>query len=71
MISYQHPGGEPGRLLVTLLDPDEYPAQELIDLYHARWEIEIAYDEVTTHLLERKECLRSKKPEGVEQGVWG
>ena len=69
--SYQHPGGEPGQLFVTVPDPHLYPAHELIALYHSRWEIELGYDEVKTHLLERKECLRSKKLEGVEQEVWG
>ena len=71
VIAYQHDGGEPSRLLVTLLDPDLHPAKELIALYHERWEIELAFDELKTHLLERKESLRSKLPEGVEQEVWG
>lgn len=71
VISYQHEDGEPSRLFTTLTDIVEYPAQELVDLYHQRWEIELAYDEVKTHMLERKEALRSKSPEGVEQEVWG
>lgn len=71
VIAYQHPGGAPGRLLVSLLDADQYPAQELIDLYHERWELEIGFDEIKTHMLERKECLRSKKPDGVYQELWG
>ncbi|MBM4369986.1 MAG: IS4 family transposase [Deltaproteobacteria bacterium] len=71
IIHYQHQGGIPSRLCVTLLDPALYPAKELIQLYHDRWEIEIAYDELKTHMLHRKESLRSKKPEGVEQEVWG
>lgn len=71
ILDYQHEGGEPSRLFTTLLDHVLYPADDIIALYHERWEIEIAYDELKTHLLERKECLRSKKPEGVEQEVWG
>ena len=71
VIHYQHPGGEPGRLMTTLLDPDEYPADEIIRLYHERWETEVAFDELKTHMLERKECLRSKRPDGVEQELWG
>lgn len=71
LIQYQHPGGKPSRLFVTLLDPAKYPAAELIVLYHERWELEIAYDELKTHMLERRECLRSKKPEGVAQELWG
>lgn len=71
IIAYQHPDGEPGRLATTLLDIKTYPAAELIELYHARWELELAFDELKTHMLERNECLRSKKPEGVYQELWG
>lgn len=71
VIAYQHPGGRPGRIFTSLLDPQAYPAQELIRVYHERWEIEIAYDELKTHMNERKESLRSKTPEGVAQEVWG
>ncbi len=71
VIEYQLPGGEPSRLFVSLLDPVAYPAKELVVLYHERWELEIGFDEIKTHMLERKECLRSKKPEGVYQELWG
>jgi hypothetical protein len=71
IISYQHEGGEPSRLAVTLFDHVAHSAKDLIALYHERWELEICFDEIKTHLLERKECLRSKKPEGVYQEVWG
>lgn len=71
VIYYQHPGGQAGRLFTTLIDPVKYPAQELVLLYHERWEIELGFDELKTHMLERKECLRSKKPEGVKQELWG
>ena len=70
IIEYQHPGGEPCRVFTTLVDPELYPAQELVELYHERWEIELGYDEIKTHMLERKECLRSKLPVGVRQEVW-
>ena len=71
VIEYQHSDGEPSRLFCTLLDPIAYPAKELIVLYHERWELELGFDELKTHMLERKECLRSKKPEGVYQELWG
>jgi len=71
VVHYQHDGGKPSRLFTTLLDPEQHPAQALVDLYHERWEIEIGFDELKTHMLERKECLRSKTPEGVEQELWG
>lgn len=69
VIAYAHPGGEPCRIFTTL--PPEYSATELVALYHDRWEAEIAYDELKTHLLERRESLRSKSPSGVEQEIWG
>jgi len=71
VIAYQHAGGEACRLLATLLDPRAYPAKELIELYHQRWELELAFDELKTHMLQRKESLRSKLPDGVEQELWG
>jgi hypothetical protein len=70
-IHYQRPGFRPQFLLTSLLDPTHYPAQEVVVLYHERWEIEIGFDEKKTHMLERKEALRSKKPGGVEQELWG
>jgi len=71
VLSYQHDDGEPSRVATTLIDHVKYPAQELVDLYHERWELEVSFDELKTHMLERKESLRSKKPEGVHQEVWG
>lgn len=70
VISYQHDGGEPSRIFTTLVDVETHPADELVALYHERWELEIAFDELKTHMLQRRECLRSKKPKGVEQEVW-
>jgi hypothetical protein len=32
--------------LTSLLDPKQYPAEEIVALYHERWETELAYDEV-------------------------
>jgi hypothetical protein len=65
--------GSKGRqwLLTSLIDAREYPAQELIVVYHERWEIELSYDEVKTHLLIREETIRSKTVDGVNQEIWG
>lgn len=71
VVAYQHDDGEPSRVFTTLTDHKQYPAAELVELYHQRWEIELAYDEVKTHMLERKESLRSKLPDGVYQEIWG
>ena len=38
------------RLITTILDHEKAPAKELAALYHERWEIETALDELKTHL---------------------
>jgi len=70
-IRYQVNGFRPQTLLTSMTDPEQYPAKEMAALYHERWEIELGYDEVKTHMLERQEALRSKKGEGVRQEIWG
>lgn len=65
-------GSEPMyRVMTTILDPDKAPAQELAALYHERWEIENALDELKTHLRGPHIVLRSKKPELVRQEFYG
>jgi hypothetical protein len=59
------------RLITTILDPAQAPAKELAALYHERWEIETALDELKTHLRGAQIVLRSKTPELVEQEFWG
>jgi hypothetical protein len=59
------------RLITTILDPVEAPAAELAALYHERWEIETALDELKTHLRGARIVLRSKTPELVRQEVYG
>jgi len=59
------------RLITTILDPAQAPAQELAALYHERWEIETALDELKTHLRGAQIVLRSKTPQLVEQEFWG
>jgi hypothetical protein len=58
------------RLVTSLLDASEHPATALIELYHERWEEEIAIDELTTHT-RTAETLRSQTPAGVIQEVYG
>lgn len=70
-IRYQKKGFPPGVLVTSLTDPTEYPAEEIIQLYHERWELEMGYDEIKTHTLESMETIRSKTPEGVRQEFWG
>ena len=75
VIDYALPGvpdaQERYRLLTTLLDPVQAPALELVALYHERWEVEAVFDELKTHLAQRRRTLRSKTPEGVRQEFYG
>lgn len=63
--------GQTHRLVTTLLDPTVYPALDLTCLFHQRWEIEVTVDELKTHqrLIDRP--LRSHKPAGVLQELYG
>jgi hypothetical protein len=57
------------RLATTLLDHHQYPAAELIRLYHDRWEIETAYLELKSTILGGR-VLRARTPIGIEQEVY-
>jgi len=59
------------RLVTTILDHQQAPAEELAALYHERWEIETALDELKTHLRGAAIVLRSKTPELVKQEFFG
>ena len=65
-------GAEPSyRLATTILDQELTPAVELAALYHERWEIETAFDELKTHLRGAQIVLRSKTPDLVRQEFYG
>jgi Insertion element 4 transposase N-terminal/Transposase DDE domain len=59
------------RLVTTILDHKTAPAAQLAALYHERWEIETALDELKTHLRGAKIVLRSKTPDLVRQEFYG
>jgi len=59
------------RLLCTILEPEQAPARELGVLYHERWEIENALDELKVHQRGPRVVLRSKAPDGVYQEAYG
>ena len=69
--------GRPGakdtryRLITTILDPAQAPADELAALYAQRWEIESIFDELKTHQRGPRVILRSRTPQGVYQEAWG
>lgn len=75
MIQYKVGPNEVVRLVTDLVDPKEYPARELAVLYHERWECELAYDELKTHLSTVTHgtldtIFRSKYPKGVVQEAY-
>lgn len=57
------------RLVTTLLDEQRYPAADLVRLYHERWEIETAYLELKSSMLNGR-VLRARTPAGIEQEVY-
>jgi hypothetical protein len=69
-IRYRRQGFPEQTLLTSLIDAKAYPADELRELYHERWEIELGFDEVKTDMLDRQEAIRSRTPDGVLQELW-
>ncbi len=55
-------GDETVTLATTLLDRRAAPAADLAALYHERWEIETAYDEVKTHILGPAPPCAARRP---------
>jgi hypothetical protein len=58
------------RLVTSLLNPRVAPAAALVEAYHARWEEELAFDELETHQRPPRP-LRSQTPVGVLQEIYG
>ena len=72
MTTRSRPGaGERHRLITDLLKPAETAGAEAPLVYHERWEEELAFDEIKTHLSGRAVPIRSKTPAGVVQEVYG
>jgi hypothetical protein len=63
--------GERHRLITTLLEWRNAPAATLVGAYHERWEIETTIDEQQTHQRLALRPLRSRKPVGVIQELYG
>ncbi|WP_433566752.1 IS4 family transposase [Nocardia sp. CA-151230] len=57
------------RLITSLTDDKRYPATELVDLYHQRWEIETSYLELKSTILGGR-VLRARTPAGIAQEVY-
>jgi hypothetical protein len=63
--------GKTHRLITSLLDPQAYPARDLVVAYHERWEVELTIDEIDTHQRLAQHPLRSQQPVGVLQELYG
>lgn len=60
---------EPWRLVTSLLDAQRYPAHELVDLYHRRWQVETTYFSIKATMLDG--CvLCSRSVPGLDQEVY-
>ena len=59
------------RLVTTLPNPRQAPANQLAALYHEHWEIETAYDAIKTHMLGPRPVLGSKTPALMRQKIEG
>lgn len=71
VIHYRIPGFRACYLITSLLDPEIYSSEELIRLYHDRWEQELAYDELKTHMASTPVTFRSETPSRVLQEAYG
>lgn len=71
VVGYRVGEAHPIWLVTTLLDADLAPAQALAQTYHERWEVELVFDELGTHLGLAHQTLRSQTPCGVIQELYG
>jgi len=55
-------------LVTTLVDAVRYPAQDLADLYRARWHIELDLRAIKTHM--HMDILRCRTPAMVRKEIW-
>lgn len=58
-------------VLTSMTDPVRFPAAEVAALYHQRWELEMAIDDMKTEQRDSAVTLRSKTPVGVRQEIYG
>lgn len=71
LIRYQIPGFRHSWLLTSLLDARQFPAEELVALYHARWELELAFFQIKATLRPSGVPLRSEDPQRALQEAYG
>jgi hypothetical protein len=55
-------------VITTLLDPQAYPAQQILEAYLHRWRLEMCLDDLKTTL--GLESLRARSPEMAQRELW-
>lgn len=55
-------------VITTLLDQQQYPAEDLLELLKDRWQIEVNLRHLKTTM--KMDILRSKSADGVEKELW-
>jgi len=55
-------------LVTTLLDPDRYPAEELVGVLKDRWQVEVNLRHLKTTM--KMDILRSQSVAGIEKELW-
>ena len=55
-------------VVTTLLDPQLYPAQEILEAYRRRWRLEMGLDDLKTTL--EMDLLRSRSPEMAQKEIY-
>jgi Insertion element 4 transposase N-terminal/Transposase DDE domain len=71
MITRRRRGFRSVSILTSLLSANDYPAQEVFDLYADRWEAELGYRELKVHLVDEPVPFRSHRPDRVLQEIYG
>ena len=63
-------GYRPFWVMTSMLDTNEFPAEDVRARYVGRWHVELGYREMKSGLLAHSPTLRSRTVEGVKQEMW-
>jgi hypothetical protein len=63
--------GDKEKTVFTSLPVAQFSAQQIADLYHERWEIELGFRDIKSSLQYNAMTLRSKKVALIYQELWG
>src|SRR5437763_3746286 len=55
-------------VVTTLLDPQRYPREDILELYHQRWHVEIDLRSIKSQM--KMDILRCLSPEMVHKEIW-